>query len=182
MVFKNFDSANNAICLLDLPITNLSTTIIGKGNFDRFPTSNFIIKVTQYDTDGVTIIGRENILIDTRVDETFTVAASGRAYEPVPIDDDQTSNIQQALPFLSDSVIECVITSEFMKDIQEELIDIRDVALPLKADQADVDALANTYFSASGGTDTYAFSIPGVVSYASIVGKKYSFVADVDCT
>jgi hypothetical protein len=48
MTFENFNTANNAICQLDLPIDNLSTLLIAKWNFNRFSTENFIIKVTEY--------------------------------------------------------------------------------------------------------------------------------------
>lgn len=114
------------------------------------------------------------MLIDTRVSDTFTINASGRAYEEVPLDDTATTQTQQALPFYEDDLIECVLSKSVIKDIQDEI--------DLKASQASVDALNNTYAAASGGTDTYAFTIPGFVSYAANVGKTYKFLADVDNT
>lgn len=173
MVFKKFNLANNAKCQLDSPIDNNDLVFIAKWNYNLFPTANFVIRITHFDTDGV-VLGRENMLIDTRVSDTFTINASGRAYEEVPLDDTATTQTQQALPFYEDDLIECVLSKSVIKDIQDEI--------DLKASQASVDALNNTYAAASGGTDTYAFTIPGFVSYAANVGKTYKFLADVDNT
>jgi hypothetical protein len=65
MTFQNYNTANNAIALLDLPITETSNTLTLKGAFDRFPSANFIVKVTQYDING-DVEFRENMLISNR--------------------------------------------------------------------------------------------------------------------
>ena len=83
----------------------------------------------------------------------------------MPIDDDATSSIQQALPFSSNAIIENVMSTAVIEDVQNEVTRLETD----KADQADVDALINVYAAASGGTDTYAFTIPGLTSYASAV-------------
>lgn len=155
MTYKKFNHKNNAICLLDLAIADDATVLIAKGAYNRFPTSNFVIQVTEVDVDG-NVTARENMLISTRSGSTFTVAASGRAYEAVPIDDDATSSIQQALPFSSDAIIENVMSTAVIEDVQNEVTRLETD----KADQADVDALTNVYAAASGGTDNYAFTIP----------------------
>jgi len=65
------------------------------------------------------VTGRENIYVATR--SGATCAGLIRAYEPVPIDDDATTNIQQALSFDADDVVEVVVSSEFLKDMQDNL-------------------------------------------------------------
>lgn len=140
MVYNKFNHENNAICILSLSIEDDSAILIGQGNYNRFPTANFIIQVTEVDGDG-NVIARENILIATRSGSTFNVASGGRAYEPVPIDDDATSSIQQALPFNGGvAIIENVMSTAVIEDVQNEITRIADVALPLKLDKSVYDA------------------------------------------
>ncbi len=117
MVFKKYNSKNNAICSLYVWISNSSLTMTATGNYDRFSTTNFIVRVTYY-TDWV-LAGRENMLITSRSGATFII--SNRAYEPVPINDNASTNIQQALVFPAGAIIEEVASSEFMQDIQNEV-------------------------------------------------------------
>ena len=153
MTYKKFNHKNNAICLLDLPIADDATVLIAKGAYNRFPTSNFVIQVTEVDADG-NVTARENMLIATRSGSTFNIDT--RAYEAVPIDDDATSSIQQPLPFSSDAIIENVMSTAVIEDVQNEVTRLETD----KADQTAVDALNNIYAAASGGTDNYAFTIP----------------------
>lgn len=117
MAFKKYNSANNAVAQLNLPLADTDTTCVLKWKFWRFPTSNFIMKATHVENGVVT--GRENIYVATRSGATCTGLI--RAYEPVPTDDDATTNIQQALNFSADDIVEVVVSSEFMKDMQEEI-------------------------------------------------------------
>lgn len=119
MVYNKFNHKNNAICLLSLDIEDDASVLIGQGNYNRFPTANFVITVTETDSDGA-VTARENMLISTRSGATFNVAT--RAYEPVPIDDDATSSIQQPLPFRGGvAVIENVMSTAVIEDEQNEI-------------------------------------------------------------
>lgn len=117
MTFQNYNSSNNANALLDSPITETSTTLNLKGAFGRFPTSNFIVSVKEKDIEG-NVIFRENMLISTRSGNVCNIAT--RKVEPVPQTDDSTTNVQESYPFSTDSEVEVVISSLFMKDIQDE--------------------------------------------------------------
>lgn len=128
MVYKKYSIANNAICSLDLEIDESTVTLNLAGNYGRLPASNFIIKVTEYDTDGTTVIGRENMYVTTRTGAVCTGVT--RAYEEVPIDDAAATNIQQALPFSAGSTVEGVSSAEVAKDIQNELTAVRAESLP----------------------------------------------------
>lgn len=117
MPFKKYNSANNAFATLAVPLSDTDTTMILKWKYSRMPTSNFIVKITK--TVSWVVTARENIYVTTRTWTTCTWLS--RAYEPVPIDDDATSNIQQALNFDTDDVVEVVISSSFIEDIQNML-------------------------------------------------------------
>lgn len=117
MPYKKYNSSNNAFAAFNLPIADTDVTCVLKWKFWRFPTSNFIMKATHVENGVVT--GRENIYVTTRTGATCTGLI--RAYEPVPTDDDATTNIQQALNFSADDIVEVVVSSEFMKDMQEEI-------------------------------------------------------------
>lgn len=117
MPYKKYNSSNNAFAQLNLPLADTDTTCVLKWKYWRFPTSNFIIKITH--TAAGIVTARENIYVTTRTGATCTGLV--RAYEPVPIDDNATTNIQQALNFSADDIVEVVVSSEFMKDMQEEI-------------------------------------------------------------
>lgn len=118
MVFKKYKITNNAICELDVPISNTDLSLQATWWYDRFPTENFIVKVTEKDIDWV-VVSRENMYILLRSWNTFTV--SDRAYEAVPISDVATENTNTALEFNAWAVIELVISEEVIKDIQNEV-------------------------------------------------------------
>ena len=117
MPFKKYNSSNNAIAALNLPLSDTDTTMVLKGNYWRFSTSNFIVKVTK--KVGWVVTARENIYVTTRTGATCTGLT--RAYEPVPVDDNAATNVLQALEFDTDDIVEQVISSEFLKDIQDAL-------------------------------------------------------------
>lgn len=117
MPYKKYNSSNNAFAAFNLPIADTDVTCVLKWKFWRFPTSNFIMKATHVENGVVT--GRENIYVTTRTGATCTGLI--RAYEPVPTDDDATTNIQQALNFSADDLCEVVISNEVIKDIQDSL-------------------------------------------------------------
>lgn len=117
MPYKKYNSSNNAFAAFNLPIADTDLTCVLKWKFWRFPTSNFIMKATHVENGVVT--GRENIYVTTRTGATCTGLI--RAYEPVPTDDDATTNIQQALNFSADDIVEVIISAEIIKDMQEEI-------------------------------------------------------------
>lgn len=117
MPYKKYNSSNNAFAAFNLPIADTDVTCVLKWKFWRFPTSNFIMKATHVENGVVT--GRENIYVTTRTGATCTGLI--RAYEPVPTDDDATTNIQQALNFNAGDLCEVVISNEVIKDIQDSL-------------------------------------------------------------
>lgn len=121
MPYKKYNSSNNAFAAFNLPIADTDLTCVLKWKFWRFPTSNFIMKATHVENGVVT--GRENIYVATRSGATCTGLI--RAYEPVPTDDDATTNIQQALNFSADDIVEVVVSSEFLKDMQNEIDKIK---------------------------------------------------------
>lgn len=117
MAYKKYNSSNNAYALFNLPITDTDVTCVLKWKYDRLPTSNFILKATK--TVAWVVTKRENIYVATRT--WATCAWLIRAYEAVPTDDDALTNIQQALAFDADDMVECVSSSEFFKDMQDNL-------------------------------------------------------------
>ncbi len=117
MAYKKYNSSNNAFAAFNLPIADTDVTCVLKWKYSRFPTWNFIMKATHVENGVVT--GRENIYVTTRSGATCNGLV--RAYEPVPVDDDATTNIQQALNFSADDIVEVVVSSEFLKDMQEEI-------------------------------------------------------------
>lgn len=173
MPYQKFNSANNANCLLDLPISNSDTTLIAKWNYDRFPTANFIIKVTEYDANQI-VIGRENMLIATRSGSVFTVAGSWRAYEAVPMDDAASTNIIQALPFSTNSVIECIMSVAFIDDVRDEVTRLETAKLSV----SDYQNWTKVYAATSTWTDAYAIALSPVPS-AYLTGMTFKFQADV---
>ncbi len=123
MTYKKYQSANNAICELEVAISNTDMSLKATWPYNRFKTENFIIKVTERDVDGK-IIARENMYVVSRTGDTFTIGE--RAYEAVPIDDDATTNTKTALEFNAWAVVEMVISEEVIKDIQEEIERLED--------------------------------------------------------
>lgn len=83
------------------------------------------MKVT-HTASGV-VTGRENIYVTTRTGANCTGLI--RAYEPVPTDDDATTNIQQALNFSAGDLCEVVISNEFIKDMQNEIDKIKTIGV-----------------------------------------------------
>lgn len=157
MPFLKFNSTNNAICTLSLQIDENSITAVLAGNFGRLPTSNFILKFTEY-LNGV-VVGRENIHVTTRSGAVCTGLT--RAYEPVPINDSATSNVQQALPFSAGSTVELVISSAFIDDIQDELTDLRTT----KLDKTTYDSEKQVFSASTTGDDDYEITSSTVTTY-----------------
>lgn len=118
MPYKKYNSSNNAIAALNLPLSDTDLTMVLKGNYWRFPTSNFIVKITKVVAGVVT--RRENIYVTTRTGATCTGLT--RAYEAVPNNDSAATNVQQALEFDADDIVEVVISAEIIKDMQEEIL------------------------------------------------------------
>lgn len=122
MAYKKYNTANNCKCLLSTPINWVSTAIIAKGNYERFPTSNGKILLTSYNW-AEEVTGREIIDYTTRVWNTFSV--SQRASEKVAITDTATVLTQDPLDFPVDTVIELVTSEGLIKDIQDEVTQVR---------------------------------------------------------
>ena len=161
MAFKKYNSSNNAYAAFNLPINDTDLTCVLKGRYDRFPLSNFIIKATK--TVAWVVTARENIYVATR--SGATCAGLIRAYEEVPIDDAATTNIQQALSFDADDVVECVISSEFLKDMQDNL-----------ASKEWVQNQENTYSADTGAANAYVITLdPAPTAY--IAGQSFTFKA-----
>jgi hypothetical protein len=179
MTYNKFGMTNNAICVLSLEVDESSMVLTGIGNYNRFPTANFIVTVTQRDTDGA-IVAMENMLITSRSGAIFTVGT--RAYEEVPIDDDATSNIQQALPFDPlVTTIEAVVSTKFLTDIQDEITRINTTELPLKLNVSDYLNGTKVYAATSVGTDAYAITLSTPIgSYQN--GMTFRFLTDVGNT
>jgi len=117
MAYKKYTPANNAFATLAFPIDDTDLTCVLQWKYWRMPTANFILKVTH--TAAGVVTGRENIYVTTRTGANCTGLV--RAYEPVPTDDDATTNIQQALNFDAGDIVEVIISSEYLIDIQEEV-------------------------------------------------------------
>lgn len=119
MVYSKFSVVNNGICGLDQDIDENAVIATLRGNYGRLPASNFVLKFTTFDTDGETVLARENIYVTTRTGAI--ISGLSRAYEPVPIDDSAATNIQQALPFDAGATVELVISAKVFTDVQDEV-------------------------------------------------------------
>ena len=117
MTFKKYNHTNNAFCELLTDLQSSDNTMMLTGNFNRLPTSNFIVKISKY--QGTKCVARENIYVANRNNNICTGLI--RAYEKVPMDDDATEWIQQALNFSAGDMVECVVSSEIIKDLQNEV-------------------------------------------------------------
>lgn len=117
MTFKKYNHTNNAFCELLTDLQSSDATMMLTGNFNRLPTSNFIVKISKY--QGTKCVARENIYVANRNNNICTGLV--RAYEKVPMDDDATELIQQALNFSAGDMVECVVSSEIIKDLQNNL-------------------------------------------------------------
>ena len=86
MTFKQYNHTNNAFCELLTDLQSSDATMMLTGNFNRLPTSNFIVKISKY--QGAKCVARENIYVANRNNNICTGLV--RAYEKVPMDDDAT--------------------------------------------------------------------------------------------
>lgn len=133
MTFKKYNHTNNAFCELLTDLQSSDNTMILTGNYNRLPTSNFIVKISKY--QGTKCVARENIYVANRNNNICTELV--RAYEKVPMDDDATEWIQQALNFSTGDIVECVISSKIIQDIQENFWNLNNIPdkrnEPLKA-------------------------------------------------
>jgi len=115
-------TANNAICTLQNPIQEDSTVIFLAWNYNRLPTSNFIVEIATFWADNETVIARENILIASRSWNQLIVWQ--RACEPVPIDDNASENIKQPLAFdVWWTVVKQVVSKALFDEINKEFED-----------------------------------------------------------
>lgn len=116
-------TANNAICTLQNPILEDSTVIFLAWNYDRLPTSNFIVEIATFWADNETVTARENILIASRSWNQLIVWQ--RACEPVPIDDNASENIQQPLAFdIWWTVVKQVVSKALFDEIETTITTI----------------------------------------------------------
>ena len=158
MTYNKKNLANNATCGLQFWIDEDSMIFFATGNYNRFSTSNFIIEMATFDTTGK-VIARENMLIASRSGNQFTIDT--RAIEPVPIDDDQTSNIQQALPFVAtNTIIKQVYSAKFGEDLQDEVIRLETDKLNKSVYNSEKIA----YSASSTWNDDYSATISDVTS------------------
>lgn len=123
MTFKKYNHTNNAFCELLTDLQSSDTTMMLTGNFNRLPASNFIVKISKY--QGTKCVARENIYVANRNNNICTGLV--RAYEKVPMDDDATENIAQSLNFSAGDIVECVVSSEILNDLQNWLKNIRKI-------------------------------------------------------
>lgn len=176
MVFEKKNSANNADCGLEFWFNETALIIFAIWNYDRFPTSNFIWEVTTFDpTQDNKVIARENIFFTSRAWNQFNVwVLANRAYEPVPIDDDQDSNIQQALPFsATNTVIKVVWSAKPYSDLQDEIIRLENEKLNI----SDYIEWKKVFNASSVATDDYNITVVWLSGYVN--GAIYRVQADV---
>ena len=114
MTFKKYNHTNNAHAYLLTALSDSDTTMILDGHYNRFPTSNFIVKLEKY--KDTTVVARENIHVAHR--NGASCIGLTRAYESVPMNDETDSSIRQALNFSAGDIVEVVISSEIIQDIQ----------------------------------------------------------------
>jgi len=161
MVYTKKNSENNAECGLSIALTTSSLVMFASGNFDRFSTSDFVVEVSTFDSAG-NVTARENMFITSRSWNQFNIWT--RAYEAVPIDDTQTTNIQQALAFwTTNTVIKQVISKILLDEIQDELINLW--------------KWQSVYSASSTWNDSYSITIPNITNY--IDWEIFRFKADV---
>lgn len=181
MTFHPFQTANNAIWTLKTAITSVATQYIlntNEGNLFPDPTTdNYFVCMEQWDTQG-RVTKRELRKVTAKTGDTFTAT---RAADLVPISYATLTQAATALsfdPLDGEVTIRITTPAAFFANMTAEIERLETD----KADQADVDALTNIYAAASGGTDTYAFTIPWFTGYSSNVWKTYKFLADVPNT
>jgi len=141
MVFQKYNGANNAIAFLDAPITNVSNTLTLNGGYDRFPTTNFIVSVVQYDVNNE-VEFRENMLISTRSGNICNIQT--RKFELVPENENSQGSVQESYAFEVGSTVELTVSNAFIEDIQDEVTDLwnrvttnEDDITTLQADKSD---------------------------------------------
>ena len=110
-----YNHTNNGHAVLANDITESTTTFILSWTYETLPESNFIAKVSKYSAWVLT--GRENVYVATRTGATCTGII--REFEEVPLDDTTNALVQQALPFPGGSVVECVISGEFVNEMMK---------------------------------------------------------------
>lgn len=72
MAYKKYKTANNAICGLAMSISNMDSSVKAVWPYSRFPSENFIIKITKRDVDWA-VIGRENTEIERKTTGTRSI-------------------------------------------------------------------------------------------------------------
>lgn len=79
---------DGSIAMITVVNTNSVNTTRLKGgsgntwaNTNKWAVNRFIVTLVQYDVDGVTVLKREKVLIDSRSSDTLTVNASGRGFD-----------------------------------------------------------------------------------------------------
>ena len=131
------------------------------GNAQKWAINRFIVTLISYDTDGVTVLKREKVLIDSRSSDTLTVNASGRGYDS-----------STAQSFSADDYVYLLWTSAATDGIGQALAQLAQ----------DVDGLVSqgsgeVYAADGGGTDAYAITlVPAITAYA--IGQVFNFKAN----
>lgn len=120
---KKYNITNNGYATLELPISDSDTTILLAGPFETLPTSNFILKITHREAGEVKI--RENVYVTNRVGSTCTGVI--RAYEPVPMNENSERAVQQAYAFEAGDIVECSVSAEIFKDLQNEFENFKNI-------------------------------------------------------
>ena len=173
MTYDKKNSENNAICGIAFWFDETAMVIFWEWNYWRFSTSNFIVEVTTFDTTWKAI-SRENIFMLSRTWNQFTVWT--RAVEKVPIDDDQTTNIQQALPFVkTNTVMKQVISKKLLDELQDETIRLENEKLNI----TDFQKQTAIYASSSTWNDSYAITLDPIPT--SLISLKWViyFLSDI---
>lgn len=164
-VIENVTDGSQAV--ITIVATDSVTTTRLKGgsdntwqNSDRWAVNRFVITLINYDTDGITILKREKVLINSRSGDNLTVNASGRGFDG-----------STAQSFSTDDYVYLFMTSAALDGIDQTLSQaIRDI------DQLVSQGGSEVYAADTVGTDAYAITlVPAPTAY--VTGQVFNFKA-----
>jgi len=86
MIIQNIDDGSYAVVLSVSTNSVTTTTLKGGtsniwGNGQKWVVNPFVVTLVAYDTDGVTVLKREKVLIDRRSTDTLFINAAGRGFD-----------------------------------------------------------------------------------------------------
>lgn len=169
-IIENITDGSYAV-ILGVSTNSITTTRLKGGsdntwqNADKWAVNRFIITLINYDADGVTVLKREKILIDSRSGDNLTVNVSGRGFDG-----------STAQSFSADDYAFLFLTAAAIDGFGQGFSQlIQDVDKLISQGSGEI------YAADSGANDTYSITlVPNVSAY--IVGQVFNFKANTPNT